>query len=244
MRCLGLAVSFALVACGTSAARGPIYAPSEVTELGALPPGFVAGENLRASCSVAARAGALRNEKLADVDCSFERLGRVLRARAGELSALFIVGEECQVVEGSSSSLTCSATLAKPGPRVALAARVGCPEAGPAPSPAQVLDLDDPRPEQSQQIRVSFAPTEPRSEPAWPPRAYDRVAETTSPSVGRRALGQLSARCDGGCPDTSLRYALRVTAGQVGAGEVSNVRCFAEEDGERCVALALVPWSS
>jgi hypothetical protein len=88
---------------------------------------------------------------------------------------------------------------------------------------------------------VSFALREDAA--TRPARAYDRVDETRYPSVGRRALGPLSARCDDGCSQGALRHALRVTAGRVGAGEVSQVSCFEDAGGSRCVATALEPWS-
>ena len=75
------------------------------------------------------------------------------------------------------------------------------------------------------------------------PRDYAAVEETQLPSVGRQQLGQISARC-GGCDASTLRYALRVTAGHVGAGEVASVRCFQDGGELRCVATALAPWSS
>lgn len=225
------------LACGNVSAVGPKLAPSAVKELAALPPDYRAGPRLDASCAVA-RAGALDDEALGNVDCSLERLSRVLRARAGELSAPVLVDKACNG-EGSGARLECSATVARPTLPDATAPSVS----GPAPSPPQVLDIDDPRPQESQRIRVSFAPTKPASPQPWPARAYDRVAETAWPSVGRSVLGSVSARCDS-CSASALRYALRVTAGRAGAGEVSSVKCFEEGSGLRCVAIALVPWSS
>jgi hypothetical protein len=90
---------------------------------------------------------------------------------------------------------------------------------------------------------VGFAPSELARRVNLQSRAYDRVAETRVASVGRDVLGQLSARCDG-CDPSRLRHALRVTAGRVGAGEVSQVSCFQDDGTARCVAIALVPWSS
>jgi hypothetical protein len=58
-----------------------------------------------------------------------------------------------------------------------------------------------------------------------------------------RALGEVSASCEG-CEGAALHHALRVTAGHVGAGELSNVRCFEEDSRSVCVGSALVPWSS
>jgi hypothetical protein len=107
-----------------------------------------------------------------------------------------------------------------------------------------VLDLDDPRPQDAERIRVSFVPLADARPLRLPPRSYDRVAETASPSVGRRALGQVSARCASTCDDAELRFALRVAAGHVGAGEVAAVKCFQDDGAARCVALALTPWSS
>lgn len=240
MRLAWLALALGGVACGSANLKGPRYAPSAVRELASLPPGFEAGEELRATCLLPLGSTVIDDQSLGDLDCNFERLSRVIRARAGETSAAFIVGKDCQIEIGAG--LACTARVARPTER-APHANISA-AAGPAPSPAQVLDLDDPRPQDTERIRVSFEPDREGSSSRLPARTYDRVDETSLPPVGRRALGRVSARCDAGCSAASLRYALRVTAGRVGAGEVSHVQCVTESDGLRCDATAFVPWSS
>jgi len=105
------------------------------------------------------------------------------------------------------------------------------------------MDLDEPRPQEAEQIRVAYVPTQLGSSAVFAPRDYAEVAETQLPSVGRSELGQVEARCVG-CDAIRLRHALRVTAGHVGAGEVTAVKCFQDDGGLRCVATALTPWSS
>jgi hypothetical protein len=235
LRALGLLLLSA--ACSAAPAKSPAYRPSEVTELSELPEGYSVGDELKASCRKTLPAQAFADEALDNVDCNFARLSRVLRARAGELSAKVIFGKSCR---GRGRQLDCSARVALPGSAVPFAApAVGAGR--PAPSPAEVQDLDEPRPQDAERVRVGFRPSMARSLPA---RSYDAVAETAWPSVGRGELGQVSARCETGCSDSALRHALRVTAAHVGAGEVSRVACFAEGEGRRCVAIALVPWSS
>ena len=215
--------------------------PSDVVELGALPLGYSAGETLRAGCS-SLRARFFEDEALDNVDCSTARLSRVLRARAGELGARFIVGKRCHTRGGERTQVTCTASVAHPSERVALepsAAR----DLGPAPSAEQVLDLDEPRPQDADLIRVGFAPVASNQRPGLAPRSYDAVAETRVASVGPGVLGQVSARC-AACATSALRHALRVTAGRVGAGEVTAVKCFQDAGAARCIATALVPWSS
>jgi hypothetical protein len=230
------------VACSRAPASASRYAPSEVKELSSLPAGYAAGDSLSEGCSVAPR-GSFEDEALGDVDCSFARLSRSLRAQAGERSSRFLVGKRCRASAGSRPRLSCTASLAVPTGTVGLDGPGAQPEGAPAPSAAQVQDLDEPRPQDAARIRVSFRPSAAASA-RLAARAYDLVAETRYPSVGRRELGQVSARCDDSCDDRALRHALRVAAGQVGAGEVSAVTCFAEAEGARCVATALVPWSS
>jgi hypothetical protein len=198
----------------------------------------VAGEHLRASCSKLTRAS-FDDEPLGNVDCSFSRLSRVLRARAGELSASLVYGKRCRARGADRVRLECSATIARPSQRVALESAERS-DAGPAPSPEQVLDLDDPRPQDQDQIQVGFKPSAPSLRARA--RGYAAVDETSVPSVGRGTLGQVSARCDA-CETSQLRFALRATAGRVGAGEVSGVSCFQDAAGLRCVATALAPWS-
>jgi hypothetical protein len=236
-----LALILLSAACSRAPASPQSYAPNEVTELAALPSGYTLGEALTEGCSVAPRV-AFEDEALSNVDCSYERLSRALRARAGEDGARFLVGKRCRGGPGARPRLSCTASVARPTETTPLQAN-SAPSRGPAPSASQVRDLDEPRPQDAARIRVTFRAG--KDATALPARAYDRVAETTQGSVGRRALGQVSARCDeGACTADSLRHALRVAAGRVGAGEVSGVACFAEEDGARCVATALVPWSS
>ncbi len=236
-----LALFLLSVACSRAPASPQPYAPSEVTELASLPLGYTKGASLTESCAVAPRA-AFEEERLSDVDCSFARLSRVLRARAGEEGVRFVIGKQCRAGSGARARLSCSVSLAQPSREIALQAPAAALSA-PAPSAAQVQDLDEPRPQDAERIRVTFKALGP-SPAALPARAYDRVDETRYPSVGRRELGQVSARCASGCGGTDLRYALRVAAGRIGAGEVSGVTCFEEGDGARCVATALVPWSS
>jgi len=243
MRLVVLGLGLVAAACSGARLPSKVYAASEVGELASLPAGYVAGETISARCRRAPRAAAFDDEALDNVDCSFERLSRVLRGRAGSLSAPLIVGKRCRARDGERPRLECSASVARAGGSVGLGPDLDAATA-PAPSPAQVLDLDDPRPQDAERIRVSFAPLAGARPPRLPPRAYDRVAETASPSVGRRALGQVSARCASSCADAELRFALRATAGHLGAGEVAAVKCFKDDGAARCVAIALMPWSS
>ena len=228
-----------LAACGGAPRLAPsALRASDVAEHAALPPGYELGERLSEQCSGTRGFRAIREERLPDVDCSSERLSRTLRARAAERGSRALIGSSCRVLGVERYQVQCSASLGEPSSSVALGS--GRPaEGAPAPSPAQVLDLDEPRPQDGAAIRVSFEPRPQARRLA--PRGYDRVAETPRASVGRREMGELSARCDG-CDDIALRHALRVTAGRMGAGEVASVRCF-QEEGQRCVATALEPWS-
>jgi hypothetical protein len=226
-----------LSACG-GAPVTPTLRPSDVVEYATLPPGYTLGDRLSEGCTGAVGLRAIEDEALLDVDCSAERITRVLRARAAARGKRVLVERSCRSMGGDRFKVLCSAAIAEPSSHVALGAG-GVVESAPAPSPAQVLDLDEPRPQYSEEIRVSFLP-----QPAarrWAARAYDRVAETAQPSVGRRGLGQVSASCRD-CSDDELRHALRVAAGRMGAGEVAAVRCF-QDDDQRCVATALEPWS-
>ena len=230
-----------IVACGsTPTPKLPSFRPSEVSELLALPSGYVAGETLREGCSPVRRTAELEAETLANVDCNEARLSRVLRARAGELSARFIVGKRCHATR---ARVDCSAKLAVPGPSVGLDPHGLRPDPGAAPSANEVQDLDEPRPQDATRIQVGYAPTPLGARFDFASRRYDAVAETHFPSVGRAPLGQVSAHC-ASCDALSLRFALRVTAGHAGAGEVTAVKCFQDRDGQHCVATALAPWSS
>ena len=234
-----------VVACSsTPQPKLASFRPSEVRELAALPAGYSAGATLAESCSLAPRVSGFEDEPLASVDCSEARLSRVLRARAGELAGRFIVGKSCHARGRAPGRVECSAKLAVPGPSVlGFDPNVVVADPGPAPTADEVQDLDEPRPQDGQRIRVAFAPTPLGARGTYAARRYDAVAETHLPAVGRAELGQVSARC-AGCDAMLLRYALRVTAGHAGAGEVAAVKCFQDADGPRCVATALAPWKS
>jgi hypothetical protein len=238
-----LTLALAAACSSTPAPKLATYQPSDVRELAAMPVGYSAGSTLRESCSRMPRGTAYDNVSLANVDCNEARLSRLLRARAGEEGRRFIVGKSCRSRGGARGRVECSATLAVPGPSVGLDPHGVAWDPGPAPSAAQVQDLDEPRPQDAGQIRVAFEPTQLGARAAFSPRAYDAVAETHWPSVGRAELGQVSARCES-CDPLQLRHALRASAGHAGAGEVTSVKCFQDDGGLRCVATALAPWRS
>jgi len=206
-----------------------------------LPPGYEKAESLSAQCTGLRGFRVIDDEALGNVDCNVARLSRALRSRAGELAADVIVGKRCRVRGGERFRIRCSAQAATAGGRVKSQAKSASGQPSlPAPSAEQVLDLDEPQPLESAEIRVSFAPR--GSGGAPPPRSYDRVAELQYLPVSRAELGQVSARCEG-CAELSLRHALRVTAGSVGATDVAAVRCFQDDASVRCVATAARPWS-
>jgi hypothetical protein len=215
--------------------------PSDVVELAAPAPGYALGKALSEGCQGEQGLRAIGDEALGNVDCSIERVTRALRARAAELDSPALVGKRCRSTGGKHYRIQCSAHAVEREQSVGLeeASRSTREPSSPAPSAAQVQDLDEPNPDKSAAIRVSFAPSS--GAVARTPRRYDRVAETRDAAVGRKEVGQVSARCEG-CDDLALHHALRVTAGRMGAGEIAAVRCF--DDGERrCVATALEPWS-
>lgn len=242
MKLVSLLPLLTLVACASAPpVTAPVHRASDVAETALLPSGFENGEKLRASCSrVTLRQGGVA--RLEDVDCNFDRLTRVLKARAGEQSAELIVGKHCRASAGGRS-LSCSANAARAGHTVSFAAREAAADTSPAPSPAQVLDLDEPRPQDASQIELGFAPDPAARQRVLPTRSYANVAETQLPTLGLHALGEVTASCES-CDPGALHHALRVGAGHVGAGELSNVRCFHEDARSVCVGSALVPWSS
>ncbi len=242
-----LAVLLAL-GCGRAPARSSADAtrsPSAIGEAPALGPDQVSLGALRASCR-SVRASELEAEQpLTNVDCSIERLTRRLKAEALAAGGDVIVARRCRVRGGSRLAVECSAGAA------ASAGLGGLPAASelPAPSPDRVADLDEPDPLAADDILLRFLPSsfvasredEARA-PSAPPRAYDRVADLAQLPLVDAELGQLSARCEA-CDERSLRHALRVGAGRLGASEIAEARCFREQSGPRCVAIAGGPWS-
>jgi hypothetical protein len=98
-----------------------------------------------------------------------------------------------------------------------------------------VASLDEPHPNRSFRIRVSFQPAvRAFSRTARPATAVRQTPDLPPQQIG---LGDVEARCDKhDCSVADLTHALRLTAARLGADSFAAARCV-ERDAERaCVA--------
>src|SRR5690348_5886774 len=145
MRVASLLSVLVVAACARPATPSSLR-PSDVTEHASLPPGYELGERMTEGCSGTTGLRAIDGESLLDVDCSPERLSRMLRARAAERGSRVLIGRDCRVSGSQRFKVECTGSLGEPSSSVALGAGPRA-AAAPAPTPAQVLDLDEPRPQ-------------------------------------------------------------------------------------------------
>jgi hypothetical protein len=221
-RALGLI--FALAACGRSRAvefQGEsgtrLVAPDAVVEASVMPRGAQRLGRLSARCRAVSAAEAFSERSLVDVDCSEQRLRRLLREAASEHGGDVLAELHCQ----TDSSLSCSAHLVR---------RAAQGEPRPLPGPAPRPDV---RGELGSQVLVSY---EPRF--AWAPRAArpeHAVREHALLSPPQVAVGNLETHCED-CSELAARDALRIAAGRVGASHVLGVRCLPTGPGQHCIA--------
>jgi hypothetical protein len=238
LRTLSFAVP--LFACAPSR---PVSVPavSAVQDYPALPPGYRALAELELSCEGVNAAEAYEDRSLLEIDCSVARLTRLLRAEVAAHGGTALVGLRCEASGTKRPSVHCRASAA--APQQARPAPAAAPlRHGPAPPPEVVHDLDDPAPLESARVRLSAIKLSSAEKATMPARAHDAVGELAYLPPNRRAVAQLSARCDA-CAELSLRYALRVAAGRGGASELLSVRCFEDGSSRRCIATATRPWS-
>jgi hypothetical protein len=200
----------------------------------AIPPGYERIGRVAARCDRVEGYQSLDERPLADIDCSRARLLAALAESAAESGGALLVGVVCQ---DQRESRSCSAAVARPG-ETALSTRPlgseGSREKAPAPSAAEVAQLDEPRVDASWHILLSFDPRvktfdRPAREPVQVVRSGDLPPH-------HLPLGDLEARCEReSCDASELSWALRVTAARFGADSLAGVRCFRTEDEEACV---------
>jgi hypothetical protein len=176
---------------------------------------------LSASCTLDASFEQFDERSLADLDCSRERLTRMLDEAGSENGGELLVGLACRGTE----FVSCDATLAR-------RADSGARRATVQPRPFDIFG------QLGAEIRVSFAPSAPS--PGRAPRGLDLVRELPVLPASHRVVGSLEARCDAACPELAVRDGLRLAAGRLGVDDVVGVRCFPWAGGHRCLGTAAV----
>lgn len=226
-RCWLLALVLSLLGCaqrarpvefqGLPAAR--IVSAEAVVEVSATPRDAERLGRLFVRCRPPATGDSFRDLSLLDVDCSEERLRRLLREAAAERGGDVLSELSCE----QRATLSCRATLARR-------------EQASPPGVKSPL-VEDVRGELGADVWVSYESSGVSGQ--LPPRAEHNVAEVSELSPAQLALGNLETRCEA-CSELSARDALRIAAGRLGAADVVGVRCVSQGAGQRCLAVATV----
>jgi hypothetical protein len=165
-------------------------------------------------------------EWLSDVDCSAERLIRVLHERAAEVGGELLVNPYCgsRPVRPKSFDLVCRAEVGRRADE-----SFGVHRFVRAWRPANEA-------REAWLIRVDFTPT--GSEFARPPRPVSEVHELPDTPVSHVVLGELATSCGHGCSERGVYEGLRAAAARRGANAIAQPSCRARADGWLCTATA------
>ncbi|HWA76388.1 MAG TPA: hypothetical protein VG937_28815 [Polyangiaceae bacterium] len=230
VRCWLLALALSLPGCahharpvefqGLSSAR--VVSADAVIEVSATPRGAERLGRLFVRCRPVVPDESFSELSLLDVDCSEQRLRRLLREAASEHGGDVLSELSCE----QRASISCRATLARR-------------EQGSAPS-VKGRPIEDVRGELGAEVLVSFESSGLPGRRS--PRAPHNVREVSTLGPAQLPLGNLETRCEA-CSELSAREALRIAAGQLGAADVVAVRCVSQGTAQRCLGVATV-WES
>lgn len=199
--------------------RAPVATIEQLDRAPALPRDAQRLGTLGVSCRRDADFESFDERSLADLDCSFGRLIRMLSEAASASGGDTLVALECH----GEATLSCSATLARRAPDSA-------PAVG-APGPDVFGGL-------GAAISVSFSPA--AASPGRGLRPLSEVRDLPALPPSHRVVGSFEVRCAKPCSEALLRDGLRVAAGRLGMEDVVGVRCFVWEDGTRCLGAGAV----
>ncbi len=212
--------------------EAPVLTAASLPIVATMPVGYRTMGRMSAQCRPVAVTAPWHGEWLSDVDCSSERLTRVLRERAAAEGAELMAALRCssRPVRKTASDLHCRAELG----RHADSHRRARPTSGASRS-SSLLESDA---SEAWNIHVDFTPT--GAESARPPRATAEVQETPEMPANQLALGELVTRCEQACTERGAREGLRAAAARRGANAVSMPTCRAHDEGWLCVGTATV----
>jgi hypothetical protein len=188
-----------------------------------------------ASCVLPLSPRRLEGVSLLDLDCSPTRLTWLLREQAAAEGGDALTRPTCRSerISGGRVRIRCSAGVLKSGesPR-----RERDERALPGVPAELVARVDEPNAEVAKRILIDYSPL--RVEAPRRPLRGDLVHEQSVLPVTHVALGDVIVRCAGDCPTDSLRSAVRIAAGRVGATDVVRIRCAEQPGGALCLGTA------
>jgi hypothetical protein len=220
----------------------PIATAEQVELLGAVPPEAVLLGVVGAECTLTQNRLGIDEEWLSDVDCSQGRLIWALREKAASVGGTVLVDRRCEsdvVSEGEGQRrvhLECEAQVA----RGKVKPRVRDPNEGAGNPPGLDHELServvDPDASAAWRILVNFRATSPVIKRS--PLRGDLVHEHDLLPVDRVPLGRVVAHCERECSLKSVRAAVRIAAGRIGATDVVRTRCTRWGEGWLCIGTA------
>ncbi len=251
-----------LTACSPAVREAVRYSGSEHTpevsaarimRVRSLPLGYELIGRLETSCRAWAPGTPLKDEWLADVDCSERRLRGVLYEKAASVGGELVVGERCGTTRRSAAGgdrrgrSSCRARVARRSQqaRSLEPPRRGHPSAGQtqlAATAGEAAVLDEPTGGEAWRIRASYYPTSGvRTPPEGARNRASDVHELSDLPPSHLRLGTVETRCELGCSEDAMRASLRVVAGRVGASDVVGIRCVPQDSAWRCVGTLASP---
>jgi hypothetical protein len=226
----GLLVLSGCMASGVhfAGSRQPALAGPDGVEVGVRPPqGARRLGRASVECTPLGVDQDVESARLSDLSCSAKFLRSALREGAADAGGTFLQEPECQQKRSSArvTWIGCDADVWRPAD-----AQPEQPAARPAPF-ASVRD--------AWHIAIDFWPAPGRARTVA--RDNESVAEVDFPRVGQVRLGDVSASCDEGCAEHSLRQGLRAAAAWLGATSLVDVRCIQQESATSCTASISAP---
>jgi hypothetical protein len=208
--------------------RRPAVATPDGLEVGVTPPeGARRLGRASVECKPLASDDEVSGARLSDLSCSANFLRSALREGAADAGGTFLQEPECEE-KRSSTRITwvgCDADVWGPS---------DVPTEGVAERPAPFASARD-----AWHISIHFWPAPGRARA--PARDAQGVAEVDFPRVGQLRLGDVSASCDEGCAQHSLRQGLRTAAAWLGATSLVDVRCIQQERVTSCAGSISAP---
>jgi len=208
--------------------RQPAVATADGVEVGLRPPdGARRLGRARVECTPIESDQGVVGVRLSDLSCSVNFLRSALLEGAADAGGSFLQVPECRE-ERNATRVTW----------------IGCDAdvwgvAGAKAQAAPALSAPFASARDAWNISIDFWPARGRAPAAA--RDAESVAELDFPRVGQVRLGDVSASCDEGCSQHSLRQGLRSAAAWLGATSLVDVRCIQQERATRCVASVSAP---
>lgn len=226
----GLLVLSGCMASGVQFAgsRQPAVASPDGVQVGVRPPqGASRLGRSSVECTPLAFEEDVADVRLSDLSCSASLLRAALLEGAADVGGTFLQEPKCQQKRNSArvTWLSCAADVWGPGETT---------RPGAAARAAPFASVRD-----AWHISIDFWPAPGRARA--PMRDAESVAEVDFPRVGQVRLGDVSATCDEGCAEHSLRHGLRSAAGWLGATSLVDVRCIQQASVTSCAGSISSP---